>query len=199
MKKTIEQFDTVIVGTGGQGLITLLQILSTAALKEGYDIKTSELHGLSQRGGSVEVHIRIGKEVFSPLVMQGGANLIIALETQEALKSCYYASKETKTIFLVNDFFIPIPEKKLLNKESVLKDLKKFSNNIISIPAAEICQKEVGKNVTAGIFLISFASFRNLIPLKPESILKAIKEIIPKKYLAINEKTVKAAKKEAEK
>jgi len=61
----------VIVGTGGQGLITLLQIISEAAMSEGYNIRTSELHGLSQRGGSVEVHIRFGKKIFSPMVAQG--------------------------------------------------------------------------------------------------------------------------------
>ena len=60
MDKKISQFNMLIVGTGGQGQITLLQILAEAALLEGYDLKTSELHGLSQRGGSVEVHFRFG-------------------------------------------------------------------------------------------------------------------------------------------
>ena len=91
MKKNVKEFNIVIVGTGGQGLITLLEIISEAALSEGFDVKTSELHGLSQRGGSVEVHITFGKKVLSPLVSQGEANLIIALEIQEALKACYYS------------------------------------------------------------------------------------------------------------
>jgi len=64
MKKNKKDFNLIIVGTGGQGLITLLQILAEAALIEGYEVKTSELHGLSQRGGSVEVHIRFGKKFF---------------------------------------------------------------------------------------------------------------------------------------
>jgi len=70
MAKNLEQFNIVIAGTGGQGLITLLQVISEAAMAEGYDIRTSELHGLSQRGGSVEVHIRFGKKIYSPLVVQ---------------------------------------------------------------------------------------------------------------------------------
>ena len=72
----------IIVGTGGQGLITLLQILAEAALIEGYDVKTSELHGLSQRGGSVEVHIRFGKEIYSPLIFPGKANLILGWNSE---------------------------------------------------------------------------------------------------------------------
>ncbi|KPJ56779.1 hypothetical protein AMJ49_03850 [Parcubacteria bacterium DG_74_2] len=184
-----KQFNIAIVGTGGQGLITILKIISQAALIEGKDIKTSELHGLSQRGGSVEIHIRFGKEIFSPLVKQGNADLIIALEAQEALKACYYASKQTKTIFLVNDFFVPIPGKKLLTKNNILKNLRNFSQQIILVPASALCKKQVGTSVTAGVFLISLACFKNLIPLKPNSILRAIEKVIPEKYLELNKKT----------
>src|SRR4030043_2333488 len=107
MSKKAEQFNMVIVGTGGQGLITLLQIISEAVVFEGYDIRTSELHGLSQRGGSVEVHIRFGKKIYSPLIAQGRADLIFGLEMQEALRGIYFASK--KTNFLVNKQITPIP------------------------------------------------------------------------------------------
>ena len=184
-----KEFNMVIVGTGGQGLITLLKIISQAVLIEGKDIKTSELHGLSQRGGSVEVHLKFGKKIFSPLIRQGNADLIIALEAQETLKACYYASKQAKTIFLVNNFFIPIPDKKLLTKDNILKNLEKFSQETISIPASDICKKQVGTPVTAGVFLISLACSKNLIPLKPNSILQAIKKIVPEKYLELNKKT----------
>ena len=85
MTQNKNQFNIVIVGTGGQGLITLLQVLAEAAVFSGLDIKTSELHGLSQRGGSVEVHIRFGKKIYSPLVAQGEADLVIALEMQESV------------------------------------------------------------------------------------------------------------------
>ena len=87
-----KNFNIVIVGTGGQGLITLLQILAEAALIEKFDVKTSELHGLSQRGGSVEVHIRFGKKIHSPLVAQASADLILALEAQETLKASTFAN-----------------------------------------------------------------------------------------------------------
>lgn len=187
-----QEFNLVIVGVGGQGLITLLRIISEAALLEGFDVKTSELHGLSQRGGSVEVHARFGKKIFSPLVRQGGADLIIALDFQEALNSCYYASKE-KTAFLINDFSSPVLKGKAVRKEGVLKNLESFSKEKILILASEICKKEIGKEVLAGVFLLSSASFKNLIPLKPSSILKAIKKIIPKEYLDINKKAFNLA------
>jgi len=198
MDKKMKQFNLVIVGTGGQGQITLLQILAEAAFLEGKEIKTSELHGLSQRGGSVEVHIRFGPPpkfgggIYSPLISQGKADLILGLEMQEALRAYSFASP--KTTFLVNKEIVPIPLVKNLTGEEIFKNLKKISKNVILVPAADICQKELGNRVVAGIYLISLAAFKNLIPLKPTSILKAIKKIIPEKYLELNIKTFNLAK-----
>jgi len=188
----IQNFNIVIVGVGGQGLITLLQIISEAALLESYDIKTSELHGLSQRGGSVEVHIRFGKIVYSPIVAQGKADLILGLEMQEALKGIYWAN--SKTNFLINQLIQPIPLAKNLTPKEISDNLKKISQNINIVPADKICQEKLGNSVVSGIYLISFAAFRGLIPLKTNSILKAIKKIIPEKYLELNLKTFDLAR-----
>ena len=184
MPKKQEQFNMVIVGTGGQGLITLLQVISEAALSEGKEIRTSELHGLSQRGGSVEVHIRFGKEIYSPIVAAGSADLILGLEAQEALKGISFANK--KTNFLINKYIVPIPLEKPLSENEILKNLKKVSKNISMVPAADIAKEKLGTNVVAGIYLISLAAFKKLIPLKPNSIKKALKRVIPKKYLKLN-------------
>ena len=186
MSKKTEQFNMLIVGTGGQGLITLLQIISEAAVSEGFDLRTSELHGLSQRGGSVEVHIRFGKKIWSPLVAKGKADLILALETQESLRGAYFSNP--KTNFLINQLIIPIPLGKALSENpkgvasrpygagEIINNLKKISKNINLVPADKICQEKLGNSVVSGIYLISYATFKNLIPLKPESIEKAIKK-----------------------
>ena len=192
MKK---DFNIVIVGTGGQGLITLLQIIAEAALASGFDVKTSELHGLSQRGGSVEVHIRFGKKIYSPLVTQNKADLIVALEMQESLKASYFAGP--RTTFLITKHIVPIPLQKPLTEEQISKLLKKISKKIKVVPAAQICQEKLGTSVVAGIYLISLASFKNLIPLKPALILGAVKKVIPKQYLELNIKTFELAKKYA--
>jgi len=184
MDKKINQFNMLIVGTGGQGQLTLLQVLAEAALSEGYEVKSSELHGLSQRGGQVEVHLRFGKKIYSPLVLPQKADLILGLEMQEALRAYPYANSKTK--FLVNEKIIPIPLVKNLTKKEILKNLKKISENIILVPASEICKKELGKEIVAGIYLISFGAFGGAIALKPSSILDSIKKIIPAKYLKLN-------------
>lgn len=185
------EFNLIINGVGGQGLITLLKIISIAAQKEGYDIKTSELHGLSQRGGSVEVHIRFGKKIYSPLISQGKANLVISLELQESLNGLHYSSP--RTTFLINQYKTPTFTRDLSEKE-VLKALKKISQNLFLIPASEICQKELKNEVVAGIYLLGLSFSKKLLPLKSNSITSAIKKIIPGKYQELNLKAFNLAK-----
>ena len=192
MSETFDQFNIVIKGVGGQGLITLLQIVADAAMSERYDVRTSELHGLSQRGGSVEVHIRFGKKIYSPMVAQGKADLILGLEMQEALRGAYFANKNTK--FLVNQQIAPIPLGKSFSEKELLNIFKKFTKNIILVPASDICREKLGTDVVSGVYLISSAVFKKLIPLKPNSILKAIKKIIPEKFLELNIKTFNLAR-----
>ena len=191
--KKIKQFNTVILGTGGQGLITVLQIIAEAALSEGYDIKSSELHGLSQRGGSVEVHVRFGKKIYSPLIPQGKADLIVGFEIQESLRGVYFANKNTS--FLVNKFIVPIPSEKSLSEEQIAKTLNNIGKKVVLVSAADICREKLGTDVVSGIYLLSLAAFENLIPIKPASVLKAIKKIIPEKYLELNVKTFDLARK----
>ena len=80
----------IIVGVGGQGILLTSKILGYLALKMGDDVKVSEVHGMSQRGGSVITHVRIGKNVASPLVTPGEADMVIAFEWLEALRSEFY-------------------------------------------------------------------------------------------------------------
>ena len=191
-----DEFNLIISGVGGQGLITLLKILAEAAMAEGFDVKTSELHGLSQRGGSVGVHLRFGKKIFSPLVSREKADLILVLEKNETLKNCYFASKKN-TVFLINDFQIDSPSfqgLKFLKNKEVLKVLKKFSQKAIFVEASKICKEKISKEILAGIFILGFAVFNKFLPLKPESVLKAIKKIIPKEYLKMNKKAFQLAK-----
>jgi len=197
IKKETDQktFNCVIVGTGGQGLITLLEILSDAAVKNGLDAKTSELHGLSQRGGSVEVHIKFGKKVFSPLVEAKKADLIVGLEMQECLKAAYFAGPQTQ--YLINKNEVVIPGKALLSEEEIVKNLKKFTKKIEVIDANGICQKELGTAVVSGIYLLCLAAFQKMIPLDPDTILEAIKASVAPKHLELNIKTFELAKKTA--
>lgn len=176
-------FNLIINGVGGQGLITLLKIISEAAILEGFDVRTSELHGLSQRGGSVEVYIRFGDKVYSPLVAKSKADLVISLEEQESLNGLYFASG--KTNFLINKYRTPTFTKDI-PEEEVLETLRKISPNIYLVPAAEICQAEFKTDVVSGIYLLGLAVSKNILPLKKDSIISIIKKIMPEKFIELN-------------
>lgn len=187
---TNKNFNIIIAGVGGQGLITLVQIINEAAFIEDYDVKSSELHGLSQRGGSVITHIRFGKKVYSPLVSQGEADLIIGLELLEGLRGAVFAGKNTR--FLINNHYISFDGN--LSNEDILEKLNKSAGeSLYLVSASEICKEKLQKEVLSGVYLLGYASYKNLIPVKPESVLKAIENIIPEKYREINIKAFELA------
>jgi len=96
-----------MAGVGGQGTILASNILANTGLELGYDVKTAEVHGMAQRGGTVESHIRWGEKVYSPLVEQGMADYLVGFETLEAARWPTYLKKDATV--LINDFRIPPP------------------------------------------------------------------------------------------
>ncbi len=178
----MENFNLILTGVGGQGIITLLQVIDEAAVVEGYDVKSSELHGLSQRGGSVEAHIRFGKKVFSPMVSNGQADLILALEAMEGLRESAKAGKQTR--LLVNNYILPIPGAP--TKEEIIKQLRGFKSNFYLVPASEDCKEKLQNEVVCTLYMVGHAVANKLMPIKKESALTAIKNVIPEKYLELN-------------
>ncbi len=169
--------------------MTLLKILSEAAFGAGLDVKTSELHGLSQRGGSVSVYIRFGDKVWSPLVGRGQADLVIALEQQEALNGLYFANKET--VFLINQYETPTMAQ-TANQAEIETELRKITEKVNFLPASTICQKELGAEVVSGTYLLGYAAYHNFLPIKLEIIKEAIKKTMSEKHWEINLKAIES-------
>ncbi len=95
----------LLVGVGGQGTILASKILSDGLMEAGYDVKMSEIHGMSQRGGNVSTQVRFGDKVFSPIIGRGEADLIVAFEKMEALRWIEYLKPDGKIV--INDAEIP--------------------------------------------------------------------------------------------
>ena len=186
-------FNIILTGVGGQGIITMLQVIDEAASIEGLEVRSSELHGLSQRGGSVEAHIRFGKKVYSPMVSNGKVDLIIALEALEGLRESSKAGQQTK--ILINEYFLPFLESP--TKEEIIKQLEgskdRPKENLYLVPASQVCKDELGNEVVCTMYLLGYAVGNGLIPLKSESALQAIKNVIPQKYLDLNISAFKLA------
>lgn len=94
--------NVLMVGVGGQGIITASDILSRAALYSGYEVKKSEIHGMSQRGGAVFSHIRFGREVYSPMIPLGEADVLLSFELMETLRWIDYVNQNSGRIVVVD-------------------------------------------------------------------------------------------------
>ncbi|HOU20207.1 MAG TPA: indolepyruvate oxidoreductase subunit beta, partial [Flexilinea sp.] len=95
----------LLCGVGGQGTILASKILSTALVAAGYDVKMSEIHGMSQRGGSVVTQVRYGDKVYSPIIGKGSADILVSFEAMEALR--YLDGLKKDGVAVVNDYRIP--------------------------------------------------------------------------------------------
>jgi indolepyruvate ferredoxin oxidoreductase beta subunit len=150
-----ESFNIVIAGVGGQGVLTLSRIIGEASLAGGLNILVAETHGLSQRGGSVVVHVRIG-DVDSPLVPLGEADLMIGLELLEVLRNVSYMRRGG---FIVADkLVIPpsIPGVTVPSVDSVIEALRGLDVELILTPASEVAEK-LGDVRVANVYLLGRA------------------------------------------
>ena len=102
--KLMQPLSFILVGVGGQGTILASDLLAEVGLRLGYDVKKAEIHGMSQRGGSVTSNLRWGEQVFSPIISKGAADVLIAFEKLEALRFCEYL--RPGGLALVNDYSI---------------------------------------------------------------------------------------------
>ena len=143
----------LLVGVGGQGTILASKVLSEGLTQAGYDVKMSEIHGMSQRGGNVSTQIRFGKKVYSPIVGKGEADLIVAFEKMEALRWIEYLKQDGKMV--INDFEIPsvpIQQGVATYPEGILDELIHKAN--VSVFKAGAIAEELGNSKTMNIVLL---------------------------------------------
>ena len=186
-KSKDKAFNLIISGYGGQGVLMIADVVANAALKQGFDVKEAELHGLAQRGGSLECHVRFGRKIDSPVILRGAADLIIALEACEALRACYWANESTNILLNKKSFNIPFSPEQLAEK------IKKVSKKIQAVDADAIVEKLTNDIVSVNIYMLGLAVKKGLLPLKKENIWKAISEKTGERFLQENKKVFEAA------
>ena len=183
MEKTTS---VLIVGVGGQGVITASEVFAKVAMLSGYDVKKSEIHGMSQRGGSVSSHIRFNKvRVYSPVAPKGEVDFLMSFEKLEALRWIDFLKEEG--IVIVNDFRwdpLPVSSGEEPYPEGVIEKIRERRNAII-FKATELA-KELGNiRVTNTILLGTLA---RQLPFDKEVWLKVIEERVPPKTVEINKR-----------
>ncbi|MFX0009648.1 MAG: indolepyruvate oxidoreductase subunit beta [Candidatus Hermodarchaeota archaeon] len=180
----------LVVGIGGQGVIRAVQILSWAAMRQGYKVRTAETHGMAQRGGSVSSYLRFGNDVEGPLIPRGRTNTVLAFEASEAVRNFNYAGP--KTTFLINDEIIVPPMIHQMNmeypkREQIHKFLKDVSEKVYFIKASELATN-LGNPRVMNVIMLGVLMGSGSISLNSEILKDAILELVPEKAHDINEK-----------
>ena len=176
----------IIAGVGGQGILTIAAVIDTAALDSNLNIKQSEVHGMSQRGGAVQTHLRISDaEIYSDLIPLGKADFIISVEPMELLRYLPYLKKEGHLVTDSNPFvnITNYPE-----LEELYAEIKSLPNNIL-VDAKKIA-KELGNSRATNIVLLGAVSA--ILPLSEDSLIKAIKTLFDRKGERIVNKNIEA-------
>lgn len=185
MKRDDRTINILLSGVGGQGILLASELIARAALFAAYDVKKSEVHGLAQRGGSVESHVRFGKRVFSPLVPMGEADILLSFEKAEAIRWAHYL-KQGEGIAVVNDVAI-IPVQVVLGiaeyPENIGEILEKRASHVFLVNAYREATK-LGNPKVFNTFLVGVLS--NFVPLPENVWRRAIEETVPPTTVEIN-------------
>ncbi len=179
-----ETLSVLIVGVGGQGVITASEIVSEVVLNSGYDIKKSEIHGMSQRGGSVSSHIRFSKEkVSSPVAPKGSVDFMLSFERMEGLRWIDHLKKDA--VAIVNDYRwdpLPVSSGKIEYTPEVNEKIKERRKAII-YKATDLAV-EIGNIRVTNIILLG--TLAKLLPIEKGKWLEVIKEKVPPKTIDLN-------------
>lgn len=174
----------LICGVGGQGILTASDLLSDVLLLAGFQVKKSEVHGMSQRGGDVISTVRYGDQVFSPLPALGETDYILAFEKLEALRNINYLS--ASGIVLVNDFeWQPLPVAAGFEKypADTVEQLQKLAGELVLIPATRLAV-ELGNEKASNVILIGLLASR--MEVDEKLWLEVIKKKVPPKFIDLN-------------
>lgn len=188
-----DQLNIVLSGVGGQGILLAAEVLGTAAVKEGLNVRVSEIHGMAQRGGAVVSTVRIGEKVQAPTVLEGQADVLVGFEPIETVRSLRFASE--RTLVLMSDERI-FPSELAANKmnypdmNGIVERIHRFTGKIITV-GTERLAREAGSKLTQNIVLIGALAAAEKLPVKNESLVEAIRELVPAKHTDMNVKAFK--------
>jgi indolepyruvate ferredoxin oxidoreductase beta subunit len=186
-----------LIGIGGQGTIKTATIIGEAAMSQGLNVVMSEVHGMAQRGGTVVTEMKIG-QAESPLIERNAANLVLAFEPSEILRTLDKIGEQTQVIansstivpFTVSLGISTYPEKKRM-----LDKLKKEINNFYLIDAEKLA-KEAGHLITANIVILGAALAIPGFPISRKIVIESVKKNLPVRMIDINLKALELGYKE---
>lgn len=191
----VKVFNILIAGVGGQGVLLTSKIIAEAALLQGLDVKQSEVHGMAQRGGSVLSQVRIGEKVFSPIVSEGDADLLIGFEPLETARYLHFLREGGVVVYNTRSIgTIGVSIGKETYPQDIHETIKKNAPQVHPFDATNVAV-EVGEKRAVNLVLLGAAL--PFLPLDPSVVDNAITNSVPKKLLDLNRKAFLAGKAQA--
>ena len=175
----------MIVGVGGQGTLLASRILGNVVIGEGYDVKVSEVHGMSQRGGSVVTYVKYGDEVYSPIIDFGGADIVLAFEMLEAYRALPYLKKDGKMIANTQRID-PMPV--ITGKMSYPKDIEKKLSEKVRLTAVDAVSLAVKAGNIKAVNVVLIGLLAKNSEISYDKWIAAIEKTVPAKFLEVNKK-----------
>ena len=178
--------NVMIVGVGGQGSLLASRVLGYALVSEGYDVKVSEVHGMSQRGGSVVTYVRFGEKVYSPVIDKGEADYIVSFEKLEAARWLPFLKKGGRIIVNTQEIDpMPVITGAMSYPEQVVEKLREQGASVTALDALALAE-EAGSSKAVNIVLMGVLS--KFLSFPEEVWQKALEECVPEKFLELNRK-----------
>ena len=173
----------MIVGVGGQGTLLASRILGKVAIKEGHDVKVSEVHGMSQRGGSVVTYVKYGEKVYSPIIDKGEADIILAFEMLEAMRALPFLKKGGKMIANTQKMN-PMPV--ITGAMEYPEDIEKKIADKVNLQAVDALSlaEQAGNIKAVNVVLIGLLA--KSTDTDKQVWIDTIKETVPEKFLEVN-------------
>ena len=184
----IKEFNVLIAGVGGQGVILMSELLGNSAVKDGLNVRGSEVLGMAVRGGSVSSTIRLGSEVYGPLTPTGKSDILVGMEPAEALRNISYLSPSSLVILnmeTIVPFTVPLGESKYPSLDEIVEKLTGASSMVINIEATQIA-KQAGSLLAANIVMLGASFGTGQIPIKVETTKREIQAHFTAKLAQIN-------------
>lgn len=174
----------MIVGVGGQGTLLASRILGNVVIEEGYDVKVSEVHGMAQRGGSVVTYVKYGEKVYSPIISEGEADIILSFEELEAYRYLPYLKKGGTLIVNAQEIDpMPVITGAAKYPEEIVQKLKNKADGVIAVDALALAN-EAGNSKAVNVVLLGvLAKSSDIVE---EKWLEAVKKTVPPKFLDVN-------------
>ena len=183
----------MIVGVGGQGSLLASKLLGKLLMNENYDVKVSEVHGMSQRGGSVVTYVRFGDKVYSPVVNEGEADFIVSFEKLEAARWLEYLRPDGQIITNLHETDpMPVITGAMEYPQQLIEKMEALGAKIDAIDALSLAE-EAGSSKAVNMVLMGRLS--KYFEISEEAWMKAIEACVPPKFLELNKKAFALGKK----